>query len=583
MRRDRSAAALLRSGGAEVGPLVAAALVVALACGAYANSLRNAFVWDDQIILSRQLVVFDSLRAVLITPRDIPQYSPDYYRPVTVASFLVDRAVGGNDPFGYHLSVVAAHAGVSLLVLALGWLLFPARSGSIAATSAAALFAVHPIHTESVAWIAGRSDVLATLFLLAALVAHLRLPRGWRRAATVGAMSLLALGAKETAISVVLLLVLCDLIVTARGDAAPRGMWWPGYVGVGIASVLYLGLRRAAVGSLVGQATTSNPVERSLADLIGAVGAYLMKLVWPTGLNAYIDAVPTDSLTLGATMAAALALAALAVAAWRVGRGTATFLLLWLGLTLAPSLAIVWKIPEAPMAERYLYLPSVAFCLLAGYAVLLLWERAGTAALRGAVIGAVSLVVVVAASVTWARNRVWRDDLALWTDTAAKSRIAGLPMRSLGVAYLQRGDSEDARRYLEQALQRRNSPAGLQVIYNNLGTLAMQEQRYDEARRHYEAALQAYPNAADTLFNLGLSILQGGGAGPDAAAAALEYFQRAEQLNPHDADIQAALGQVAAIRGDRDRAIAYLRRALELGPSPAVAKNIAAYLEKIER
>ena len=567
----------------EVTLLVAVALVAALAFGAYANSLRNGFVWDDRIILSRQLVVFNSLQALLVTPRDIPQYSPDYYRPLSVASFLVDRALGGDEPFVYHLSVVIAHAGVSLLVLAFGWSLFGAeRGGRMAATAGATLFAVHPIHTESVAWIAGRTDVLATLFLLAALVAHRFLPQGGRRTTVVGVLALLALAAKETAISVIPLLVLGDILTGSKAKAG-RAVWWPGYAGVGIASVAYLALRRASVGGLVGEAVTGSPVVRSSADLLGSLWTYLVKLVWPTGLNAYIDTVPTDPVTLVVVAATMLALLAIAVSAWRAGRGTVTFLLLWLMLTLAPSLAIVWKSPEAPMAERYLYLPSVAACLLAGYATSQLWMRARSPARRVGVIATLCAVVATAALATSARNRVWRDDLALWTDTAAKSHIAGLPMRSLGVAYLQRGQSEEARRHLDLALQRRNSPAGLQVIYNNLGTIAMQAQRYDEARRHYEAALKAYPNAADTLFNLGLAILQVGGGSQAAAEGARVYFQRAEQLSPHDADIQAALGKVAAIRGNRAAAIAYLRRALELGPSPAVAHNIQTYLETLTR
>lgn len=554
--------------------------MLALACGAYANTLGNGFVWDDQIILSRQLVVFDSLQDILITPRDIPQYSPDYYRPLTVASFLLDRALGGDHPFLFHLSVVMAHAAASLLVLTLGWMLFPADpAGRVAAAVGAALFAVHPIHTESVAWIAGRSDVLATLFVLAALVVHLWMARGATRTLAVGVLALLALGAKETAIALVPLLLLADLLI-ARPERTR--LWWPGYIGVGVAVALYLGLRRATVGGVVGSAVTGSAIERSFADLIGAVGTYLLRLIWPINLNAYIDAVPTDRFALTTAVAASLALAALALSAWRSGRGEVTFLVLWLALTLAPSLAVVWRIPEAPIAERYLYLPSVAFCLLVGYGAAFAWRHAQSSALRNAVVGAIAMLILAAATATWMRNRVWHDDLALWSDTVTKSQIAGLPMRSLGVAHLQRGHSEDARRSLELALQRRNSLAGLQVIHNNLGTIAMQAQRYDDARRYYEAALQSYANAADTLFNLGLAILQGGGGSRDAANAALEYFERAEKLSPYDADIQAALGQVAAIRGERDRAIAHLQRALELAPAPAVAQNVRAYLAQLE-
>jgi hypothetical protein len=124
----------------------------------YANSLSNGFVWDDPIILSRQLPVFDSVWTVLLPPRGIPQYSPDYYRPITTASFLVDRAVGGEAPFAFHLSVVLAHAVTSALVCLFALRLFgPAGIAAAAALFAGLLFAVHPIHTESVSWAAGRS------------------------------------------------------------------------------------------------------------------------------------------------------------------------------------------------------------------------------------------------------------------------------------------------------------------------------------------------------------------------------------------------------------------------------------------
>src|SRR5512144_2252238 len=143
----------------------AAPLLVGLAAFlAYANSLRNGFVWDDPIILTRQLVVFRSAGEVLAPPRDIPQFSPDYYRPLTIATYLLDRAVGGGAAFPFHLSVVLAHTATSVLVYALALQLFaagrtakrtaavPAGAGAslvaqIGALSAGALFALHPIHT----------------------------------------------------------------------------------------------------------------------------------------------------------------------------------------------------------------------------------------------------------------------------------------------------------------------------------------------------------------------------------------------------------------------------------------------------
>src|SRR5215470_16871078 len=192
-------------------------LVGCAALLAYANSARNGFVWDDPIILTRQLVVFRSAGDVLAPPRDIPQFSPDYYRPLTIATYLLDRAVGGGAPFAFHLSVVIAHAATSVLVYVLALQLIGSSvprqpvplaaaarrrsSALIGAAVAGALFALHPIHTESVAWAAGRSDVLATGFMVAALLLQARARRSWIASAAAGLCALAALGSKETAVA----------------------------------------------------------------------------------------------------------------------------------------------------------------------------------------------------------------------------------------------------------------------------------------------------------------------------------------------------------------------------------------------
>lgn len=564
---------------------IPALLVAAAALAAYANSLANGFVWDDPIILARQLGVFRGIGDVLVPPRDIPQFGPDYYRPLTIATYLLDRAVGGDRPFAFHLSVVLAHTVTSVLVYFLTLSLVrgrrPSRAGGteVAALGAALLFALHPVHTESVAWAAGRADVLATGFLLAALLVLGRPRRTWAGSALAGVFTAGALGAKETGIALFPLLVLRDLLVPAvsrRGG----GDWVRGFAGPLAAAAAYGLLRHRALGEVVGSAAESLPAgARSAADLIGAVGAYLAKLIWPVPLNAYIDHIPTGPLPI---VLAGLLFAGLAASVWRwrtdPSDGLPLFALAWLALALVPSLAILWKIPDAPLAERYLYLPSVGFCLLAGDLLGRAWDAAGSGRARLAIGIAAGVALLACAAGTLRRNPVWRDDIALWEDTEPKSQLSGMAARGLGTAYQQAGRAAEARAAFERALTRRNDARGLQVAYNNLGTLAMYEGDYAGARRHYEAALVAAPNAADTLFNLGFAVVQGGGRSPVAVREAISLYRSAAALSPRDPDVEAGLAQAYEIIGERDAAALHARRALELGATGPTAESLRALL-----
>jgi tetratricopeptide (TPR) repeat protein len=566
------------------------AAVFAVAFAVYANSLANGFVWDDPIILERQLAVFDSPSAVLVTPRGIPQFSPDYYRPLTIASYLLDRAVGARlavlgeeEAFAFHLSLVLAHAVASMLVFLLGLrLLGGARPAVAGALAAGALFAVHPIHTESVAWMAGRADVLATCFCLAALVVHRGRETSWPRSAVTGVLVACALGAKEVGAAALLLVPLQDAIFPPRpaskGRATPPiAAWLRSYAGLAVASFLYAILRHASIGELVGTAPGQAGMLASLDRVVGAFAAYLGKLVWPLALNAYIDTVSTSAVVLALGVATALAAAAaIALSLFSRDRLPA-FCLIWILLTLAPSLSIVWKIPEAPMAERYLYLPSVGFCLLLGWLAREAWQRSAE---RRTLAAAAVLLLAAAAFLTVARNRVWQSDLSLWRDTSAKSVTSAMPLRSLATAYQREGDAEQARRWFERALERPNTPRGQVIIHNNLGTLAMSAGDFAAAEEHYRRALAVGPSA-DASFNLALAILEKGEWSAEAIAAAMPPLDDARRQSPYDPDVLAVLGKVQALSGERAAAIQSLERSLELGLNPVSAEGARKLLAKL--
>jgi len=580
----------------------AAVAVAALAALVYLNALPNGLVWDDPIVLTRQLQAFRSVHDLIFTPRNIPQFSPDYYRPLTTLSYLLDHAIAGNAPFMFHLSVALYHVVATYLVFQVGLLLFTAP---LPAAFGAALFAVHPIHSESVAWGAGRSDVLACCFSLLAVLAYRRTAWSAPRRALLAALSVfVAALAKETATSCFVLVPAMDVLLgplmpltPPTGAPAPRSQRRrqreqpvtaaPSqallYLPFVVAFIIYLGLRQAALKTVLGSAQASGV--GVLQSMVAAVGVYLGKLLWPLAQCAFISDLPTAPPAVAAILLLVAGIAAATYLAWQRGQRPVTFLLLWITLTLVPSLAIVAKIPAAPIAERYLYLPSVGFCLLVGYGAAWLSERIG----RIPVFAAMALLIAAGAFATIERNAVWRSNLSLWADTAAKNTTDGLPARSLGAAYLEQGDHAKALEAFQLALQRRNDMLGQFVIYNNLGSLAMSEQRLDDAEHHYRTALALNPSAPDTLFNLGLIALTratdkaagDAAAQHDQALQARQLFEQALRQHPLDTDTLIALGQTLSALGDARGARAQYEHALQLGLSGTTAASVRQLLAEL--
>jgi len=259
--------------------------------------------------------------------------------------------------------------------------------------------------------------------------------------------------------------------------------------------------------------------------------------------------------------------------------------LVWLAVGIGPSLAILMKIPEVPVAERYLYFPSVAFCLITGQAIALAW-RVRHAAARWTAGGLGIAVLAWCASASAARNRVWQSDTRLWTDTTAKSLTAGLPFRSLAATLAAGGHTQEAVAMYHLALEKRNNENGKATIHNNLGTIALMNGDLKTAEQHYQQAVTIHPSA-DCLFNLGVVSLtrarQAGERGDlDArqreATNALPHLQRAERISRFDPDIQAALGQTLLFLGKPNDARLHFERALSLGLGGSTAEQIRRLL-----
>lgn len=477
--------------------------VVLLPLCLYASTLSGGFLVDDEIIVRSniRLPAGAGPWEIFRRPEQFADFTLPYYRPLTNLSYWVDARLWDGAPAGFHLTSWLLHAANGLLLFALARRL----TGNLRlAAVAALLFAAHPIHTESVDLVQGRTDLLATLGLLASLTILLRAlgaGTGGRAAAWgAGALGafLAALLAKEVAVTWPLLAAGLLWADPARSAARLRRGALLLAAGGGLL-VGYFLLRQAVLGAAV--AGSLGHLLTPQAGLVPlALATYLRWLVWPFSL-AFIHTIPapqawTEPRLLAAALLAGLVLATLLLLARR--DRTAALGLGWTLAALLPVLNLV-AIPGFVVAERYLYLPSAGFCLaLAALAAPCLGPGAPHR-IRVALSAALAVLLVLFAGVIQLRALEWRDPLGIFEALAASNPRSFFVQAKLGLEYLERGRPVEAAAALARAVQL--EPAN-PVAWNNLGVALARGGRVAEAREAYQRALLLDPAYARARENL---------------------------------------------------------------------------------
>jgi tetratricopeptide (TPR) repeat protein len=542
----------------------------------YAGALRHGFIWDDPQVLE-QLRHMHGVRDLLVPPEAVPRF---YYRPLNFLTFAIDRALGGEAPFWFHATVIAWHAAATGLVYLLGCQILGERFRA-ESCAAALLFAIHSIHVESVAWIAGRSDVIATALVIAAVLASARVRRGWT-AWVAGGLLLAGLLVKEVAVAGLIL-------VPARDFFFERRLLWRRYLPLAAAAAAYLVLRRIGLGTLTPGLPVEQDAGRIAWSVLAAVGWYASKLLVPVNLSAYVPVVPDGAAYVAAGSAVCALIAATVLGGLRKrGGAVPAFLALWFGATLAPSLVvIVRRSASVLLADRYLYLPSVAGVLVVGWLLAHL-RPVGRSAWRAAAAAVVVLAIVGAARCV-DRTRVWADDLVFWTDTARSTPGEGLPHRELGSALMRRNRLDEAESEFRAALRSTDTLAGRVMANNNLGNLYLRRDQFGPAERAFEAAIRIHEDAF--LYN-GLARVamkraeaaQARGAQSEVVRRVLKaraLLEKAIELDAGDYKSHALLGQVLLSLGQREAARRHLETALRIQPHGAVADTSRRFLAEL--
>src|SRR5947208_9471644 len=500
---------------------------------AYQPAWHGGFIWDDdEYVTNNQLLTApDGLRRIWFSLD-----SPSQYVPLVYTTFRIEHALWGLHPFGYHWVNLLLHITNALLV----WRLV-VRLKVPGAWLAGAIFALHPVQVESVAWITERKNVLMGFFFLLTLLAWTafvdeRTKRPWRFYGLALILYVLALSAKTTACTLpaALLLILwlqkksinwerilqiAPFFLLGLGIGLVT-VWWERY---------HQGTRMAVLAL--------GPVERILVAS-RAVWFYLGKLIWPANLTFIYP-----KWTVAGTRApdyfwllAGMVLCAVICFARRsLGRGVEVAAIFFVA-TLSPVLGFImlFTFRYTFVADHYQYLACIAPIAL---------FSAGTARLAGVFTRARPFILSAAAGVaaalwalTWRQSAMFGDIEALWRTTLAKNPDCWM-------------------------------------AHNNLGIVLFQKGEIDEAVSHYRITLNLQPDFWDADYNLGNALLKKG-----EVDEAIAYCTRAVIIAPNDPDAQVALGNSLAQKGRVDDAIAHYKKALAIRPDYFIAHYALGYI-----
>jgi uncharacterized membrane protein len=452
-------------------PLAAALVVAAAALIPYAGSPANGFVLDDHQVLEGNPVVTQGRLLDAFTSPYHGETGSRYrvFRPLPLVTYAVQWAVHGPSPGAFHSVNILLHALAALLAWRLAAALAPGRP--VAALAAGLAFAVHAVHTDAVSSIVGRAEVLAAVFVMASFLAFRRYATGGGAGALAGAavLALLALLSKESAGPLPLFAGLWA--VARRGDEAGNrsraGLVAAWVVAFVVPTALYVGLRQAALGGDLaspgaGYFAAVEPVP-ALLTLAGIAARCLALLIVPYPLSPdySYDSIPVASSALEPWTFAGLAVVPAVVAGTtallsRRGAGDSTRLAASRSAGLGLAWLIVFALPAShvvplmvPMAERMLYVGSAGACVAVGVGLDASLSRARPVAVAATV--AFAAWVTLLAGMTMDRDRVWHDDLALWSDSVAVHPRSALALANLGQALAEDGRASAAVAALERA------------------------------------------------------------------------------------------------------------------------------------
>lgn len=552
---------------------LSAGLIVALTMLAYWPALQGGFVWeDDRYVTNNPLLTApDGLRRIWFSLD-----SPSQYFPLTYTSLRIDRALWGDGPFGYHLTNLLFHIANALLL----WRLL-AQLKIPGAWFAAGIFALHPVHVESVAWITERKNVLMAFFFLLTLLWWVRFldeptRRRWRPYLLALLFYALALASKTTACTIPAALVLI-LWLQKKPINRQHVVQIIPFVLLGLLmGLLTIWWERYRQGTQGSEFAMGIPERLIIAS--HAIWFYAGKLIWPSQLTFIYprwNIVPDNLFSYGWLLALVVLGAVIYLVRRRAGRGPEVGLAFFV-ITLGPVLGFVmlYTFRYKFVADHYQYVASIGLIALfaAGFAKLASKTRSGWACEAGIA----ALLFLTLGGLTWRQAGIYRNSETIWKDTIKKNPGCWMAHASLGVELLQENRPDEALVHALQAIALKPDYAPAQ---NNVGNVYYRRGQIDEAIAHFRKALEIDPNTTSVHNNLGNALMRRG-----QIDEAIAHLLKAVEINPDSAPAHNNLGIAYRRAGKFDEAIQHYEKAISLKPDYAEAHhNLANVLQQVGR
>lgn len=569
--------------GAEKSLFPAVLLVLTVSVAVYTNAVFNGFVIDDltQVVGNPWIRNFRHIPEIFTS--NLWAYEgrdSNYYRPLMHIVYLLVYQLFGLKQWAFHALNILVHAGVSVLVFLISArLLSEDRTGAppnrlFPPLIASLLFATHPIHVEAVAWVGGIMDLFCTFFYLLSVYLLLRSEPDSTGGPLWSASSFfLAALFKEPALTLPGVLLTYDFLFRRDCLRFPHG--FKRYLPFLVVAAVYFAMRVHALGGMAPVlASKELTPDAYVLNAFVLFRRYMEMLVLPIGLNIWHVFRPISSffsVNGAVSVLAAVVFAGFAIVAAKK-RPVAFFALAFIVLPLLPAFYLpgLTQGIENAVTERYLYLPSVGYVLLAG--LLATWIPSKRPGWNPAMIVVLSVLVAVYATGTIHRNAAWKDSYSLWSDAVRKSPESAKAHEILGYALLYRGYADEGTAHLRTAM--RLKPDFLENVMNQ-GILYGRKGLVDKAIYTFHIALICKPDSVDAHYNLGIAYDVKGWTDQ-----AIEQFQAAVLLSPDRADAYSNLGIAYAKQGRLDNAVETLERAVRLQPKdPWFHQNLAKAYE----